>query len=58
MGVFTELCTRRRARRWQRWTEVDPEADYAGRAGIGTAIGIAFLGLVFGMIIVGLVFLR
>jgi len=58
VGVFAELLSRRRARRWQRWTEADPEADYARRAGIGTAIATVFLLLVFGMIVVGLVFLR
>ena len=58
MGVLAEFLTRRRARRWQRWTEVEPEADYARRAGIGTGIAIVFLLLVFGMIVVGLVFLR
>ena len=58
MGVFAELLRRRRARQWQRSAEVDPEADYARRAGIGAAIGTVFLLLVFGMIVVGLVFLR
>ena len=58
MGVLGELQNRRRARRWQRWTENDPEADYARRAGIGAAIGAIFLFGVFVMIVVGLVFLR
>jgi hypothetical protein len=53
-----ELQNRRRARRWQRWTENEPEADYARRAGIGTAIAGVFMFGVFAMIVVGLVFLR
>jgi hypothetical protein len=60
VGVLGELQNRRRARRWQRWTETEtePEADYTRRAGIGAAIGAVFLFGVFVMIVVGLVFLR
>ena len=58
MGILGELQNRRRARRWPRWTEIDPEADYTRRAGIGAAIGAVFLFGVFVMIVVGLVFLR
>src|SRR6266508_109790 len=48
MRLIDDLLTRRRARRWQRWTEIEPEEDYVRRAGIGTAIaGMArFLGVV------------
>jgi hypothetical protein len=53
-----ELLTRRRARRWQRWSEVEPEEDYARWAGIGAAIAGMLLFGVFVMIVVGLVFLR
>jgi hypothetical protein len=56
--VLDPLLARRRARRWQRWAEVDPEDEWARLAGIGTGIAIVFFVLVFGMIIVGLVFLR
>jgi hypothetical protein len=56
--VIDDLLTRRRARRWQRWTEVDPEEDYARRTGIGTAIAGAFFVLVIAVIVVGLVFAR
>jgi hypothetical protein len=52
------LLTRRRVRRWQRWTEVEPEEDYVGRAGIGTAIAGAFFALVIAVIVIGLVFAR
>jgi len=58
VGVLGELQNRRRARRWQRWTENDPEDDYARLAGIGAAIGGVFLFALFVMIVVGLVFLR
>jgi len=56
--VLDDLLIRRRARRWQRWTEVEPEEDYVRRAGIGTAIAGTFFLLVIGMIVVGLVFAR
>ena len=58
MRGVDELLTRRRARRWQRWSEVEPEEDYARWAGIGTAIASTLLFGVFVMIVVGLVFLR
>ena len=58
MRGLDELQNRRRARRWQRWTENEPEADYTRRAGIGAAIGAVFMFGVFAMIVVGLVFLR
>jgi hypothetical protein len=45
-------------RRWQRWTEVEPEEDYARRAGIGTAIAGALFALVIAVIVIGLVFAR
>jgi hypothetical protein len=50
-----ELLTRRRARRWQRWTEVDPEDDYTRRAGIVATIAGVFM---FAVIVVGLVLLH
>jgi hypothetical protein len=56
--VIDDLLTRRRARRWQRWTEVEPEEDYVRRAGIGTAIWGVFFVLVIGVIVVGLVLAR
>ena len=28
MGFVGELLSRRRARRWQRWSEVEPEDDF------------------------------
>jgi hypothetical protein len=56
--VFDDLLTRRRARRWQRWTEIEPEEDYLQRAGIGTAIAVVFFVLVIALIVVGLVLAR
>jgi hypothetical protein len=56
--VLDDLLTRRRARRWQRWTEVEPEEDYLRRAGIGTAIAVAFFVLVIAVIVIGLVVAR
>jgi hypothetical protein len=56
--VIDDLLNRRRARRWQRWTEIEPEEDYMRRAGIGTAIAGAFFVLLIAVIVVGLVFAR
>jgi hypothetical protein len=56
--AIDELLTRRRARRWRRRTEVEPEEDYVRRAGIGTAIAGAFFLLVIAVIVVGLVLSR
>jgi hypothetical protein len=56
--VLDDLLTRRRARRWQRWTEIEPEEDYVRRAGIGTAIAVALFVLVIAVIVIGLVLAR
>jgi hypothetical protein len=56
--AIDDLLTRRRARRWQRWTEIEPEEDYVRRAGIGTAIAVALFVLVMAVIVIGLVFSR
>jgi hypothetical protein len=58
MGVVENLRQRRLGRRYQRWTEVEPEDDYARWAGIGTAVAIALFLLVGALIVVGLVFAR
>jgi hypothetical protein len=58
VGVIDDLLTRRRARRWQRWTEVEPEDDYLRRAGIGAAIAGAFFVLVIAVIVIGLALSR
>jgi hypothetical protein len=46
---------RHQARRWQRWTEVAPEDDFARRAGILTAIAVAFMLILFAAIVIGLI---
>jgi len=56
--VVGELINRRRARRWQRWSETEPEQDYLRWARVGTIVATAFFVLLFGAIIIGLVFLR
>ena len=55
MRAVDELLNRRRARRWQHWTEVDPVEDYARLARVGTAVAVAFFLLVFAAIAVGLI---
>ena len=51
MSVLTELLNRRRARRWQRWTEIAPEDDLLRRARIITTV---FVGVMF-LLLVGIV---
>ncbi len=58
MGVVGQLRQRRAARRWQRWTEVDPEDELARRAGIGVAFVLVFFGLLIVLVILGLVVAR
>jgi hypothetical protein len=53
--IVEELLTRRRARSWQRWTEIEPMDDYARRAGIGTAIAVLFFLLLFIAIVVAVI---
>jgi hypothetical protein len=55
VGVVSDFLVRRRARRWQRWSEVPPEEDYARRARIVTVIATLFFLLVFALIVLGLV---
>jgi hypothetical protein len=58
MGLVQDLRERRRARRWQRWTEVEPLDDYARRFGIGAAAGLALFVIVIALVVVGLVVAR
>jgi hypothetical protein len=58
MGVIGDLRRRRGARRWQRWTEVEPEEDLHRRAGIVTAIFVVFFVLLIAVIVIGLVAAR
>ena len=58
MGVVGDLRRRRGARRWQRWTEVEPEEDLHRRAGIVTAIFVVCFVLLIAVIVIGLVAAR
>ena len=49
---------RRLGRRYQRWTEVEPEEDYARWAGLGTAAAVAVFVVVAVLVVVGLVLAR
>ena len=53
-----ELLSRRRARRWQRWSEVEPEEDYLRWARVATIVATTFFLLLFGALLIGLVLLR
>jgi hypothetical protein len=55
MGAIGDYRRRREAKRWQRWTEVEPEEDFARRAGIFTMIFVVFMLLVVVLVVVGLV---
>jgi hypothetical protein len=55
VGVVGELLSRRRARRWQRWSEVAPEDDYLRWARAGTIVATAFFLFVIAGIVVALV---
>jgi hypothetical protein len=58
VGVVGELLSRRRARRWQHWSEVAPEEGYLRWARVGAIVATAFLFLLFALIVVALVVLR
>jgi hypothetical protein len=55
VGAIGGYRRRREAKRWQRWTEVDPEEDFARRAGIFTMIFVVFMLLLVVLVVVGLV---
>ena len=55
MGAVGEFRRRRQARRWQHWSEVDPEDDFLRRSRIVTVIAVVFMLLVFVMIALGLI---
>jgi len=56
--IVNAFKDRRRGRRWQRWSEVDPLDDYARRAGIAVALGFALFLLLLALVVVGLVVAR
>jgi hypothetical protein len=55
VSVFSELLNRRRARRWQRWTEVAPEDDYLRPARVVTTIFVVIMLVLLVGIVVGLI---
>jgi hypothetical protein len=58
MGVVHDFRQRRRARRWQRWTEVEPLDDYARTFGIGAGAALLLFLAVIALVVVGLVVAR
>jgi hypothetical protein len=58
MGWVEQFKQRRLGRRYQRWTEVEPEEDYARWAGLGTSVAFGLFMLVVGLVVVGLVLAR
>jgi hypothetical protein len=57
-GWLETLRQRRLGRRYQRWTEVEPEDEYARRAGIAAALAVTLFVGVAALVVVGLVFAR
>jgi hypothetical protein len=58
MGLVENLRQRRLGRRYQRWSEVDPEDDYARWAGAGMIAALGLFLLVVVLVVVGLVVAR
>ena len=58
MSVLDDLKRRRDARRWQRWTEVDPEDELERRAGFGAAVALGLFLAIIVLVVVGLVIAR
>jgi hypothetical protein len=53
-----QIRQRRLGRRYQRWTEVEPEDDYGRWAGVGAVVAVALFLLVIVLVVVGLVLAR
>ena len=53
-----DIKQRRLARRYQRWSEVDPLDDYARRARYGLAAALGLFLLLAALVVVGLIFAR
>jgi len=58
MRIVDSYKERRRGRKWQRWTEVDPLDEYGRWAGIGTAVAVALFVLLLALVIVGFLVAR
>jgi hypothetical protein len=57
-GWLELMKQRRLGRRYQRWTEVEPEDDYARWSGLGAAVAATLFLLVVLLVVVGLVVAR
>jgi hypothetical protein len=55
MGIVEGIKQRRLARRYRRWTEVEPEDDYVRWAGIGVVAALGLFLLLIVLVVVGLV---
>jgi hypothetical protein len=53
--IVSTARNRLRARRWQRWSEVEPEDDWVRWARVGTIIATVFFGLIVLAIVLALV---
>jgi hypothetical protein len=53
--IASTARNRLRARRWQRWSEVEPEDDWVRWARVGTIIATVFFGLIVVAIVLALV---
>jgi hypothetical protein len=56
--IVNALKQRRDARRWQRWSEVDPIDDLTRRARIGIVLPFVFFGALIALVVIGLVVAR
>jgi hypothetical protein len=56
--IVSTVRNRLRARRWQRWSEVEPEEDWERRSTIGTVVFVLFFVLLIGVIVIGLLAAR
>jgi hypothetical protein len=54
MGLMEQYRQRRLGRRYQRWTEVEPEDDWARWAGIVAAVAVTLFVLVAALVVLGL----
>jgi hypothetical protein len=52
--IVSTVRNKLRARRWQRWSEVEPEEEWERRSTIGTIVFVVFFALLIGVIVIGL----
>jgi hypothetical protein len=52
--IVSTVRNKLRARRWQRWSEVEPEEEWERRSTIGTVVFVVFFALLIGVIVIGL----